>query len=317
MTDPLQTIVSETAALREGLECTRRLYWKIYIFSIPAAIAIICAIAALNTRGNDFPWPIVGIAALALIVIGFQILNTLYRTKTKLAFLARIAAALNLTYARRGLFSVRDFDRHQILPHYDIERIEDGFNGTVNGVRIMFQEVSLSERYRQENPRTRQMEVQERLTFWGLIIRIGIGKNLQDHTIVMPRNRINSFFRTTLSRYKSVNLVSPKFEDRFDTFATDQVEARYVLDPAFMERFMEADALAHTRWLSASFLGNEIAIAIERNRAMFEIGALWKPLSEENLACVLAELSLILRMVETLKLNPHTGLGATLPGKNP
>ena len=129
----------------------------------------------------------------------------------------------------------------------------------------------------------------------------------------MPRNRINSFFRTTLSRYKPVNLVSPKFESRFDTFSTDQVEARYVLDPAFMERFMEADALAATRWLSASFLGNEIAIAIERNRPMFEIGALWKPLSEQNLAIVLAELTIILKMVKTLKLNPHTGLGATLP----
>lgn len=313
MTDPIQTIITETAAIRDDLERTRKRYWRIYLIGLPTGIAAIFATAALNMQDQIFPFPVVGIAILVLSVIGFQILNTLYRSKTKLAFLARIASALGLTYARRGLFSVRDIDRHQILPHYDIERVEDGFSGTVNGVRIMFEEASLSERYRQENPRTRQMEMQERLTFWGLIVRIGIGKNLQDHTIVMPRNRINSFFRTTLSRYKPVNLVSPKFEDRFDTIATDQVEARYVLDPAFMERFMEADVLANTRGLSASFLANEIVIAMERNRAMFEIGSLWKPLNEENLGAVLAELALILKMVETLKLNPHTGLGAALP----
>ncbi|MDB5492545.1 MAG: hypothetical protein JWO78_2394 [Micavibrio sp.] len=313
MTDPLQIIALETAALREGLEHRRQRYWKIYLLGLPACLLLIGAIAAWNSRGQIFPWAIVGVAGLVLAVIGFQALNILYRTKTKLAFLARIASALGLAYARHGRFNVREVDNHQILPNYDIARVEDGFSGMVGGVRIMFEEAVLSERNRQQNPHTGKMEYREQMTFWGLIIRIGIGKNLQHHTIVMPRNRLNSFFRTTLSRYKPVNLVSPKFEAKFDTIATDQVEARYVLDPAFMERFMEADALANTRWLSASFLGNEIAIAIERNRAMFEIGALWRPLSQDVLAATLAELTLILKIVETLKLNPHTGLGASLP----
>lgn len=307
----LKTTLDETETIRADLEQRRQHYWQIYTMVIPMLFAASCAVAAMASDHETFPWPIIVFVTFASAVIGFQIINALYRRKTKTAFLNKIAESLGLTYNENGLFPVSAVAHHQILPGYDIHRVEDGFSGSINGVPIAFEEAILSERYKDDDG-----EWQERMTFWGLIIRIGIGKVLKDHTIIMPRNKINLFFRTKLSKFQPVNLVSPEFEKRFDTISTDQVEARYVLDPAFMQRFMEADTLAATKWLAASFHGQEIAIAIQHFKPLFEIGAVWKPLSESSLASVLEELNLILRMIETLKLNPNTGLGAAIPVKN-
>ena len=307
--------MTETASIRGTLEEKRQRYWQVYMMVAPMVFAIICAVAAMKSGDGHFPWAIVAFLTVAEALIGFQITNALYRKRTKAVFLERIGAALGLAYRKGGVFALDDIKAHLLLPQADRAHVEDGFSGTVKGMPLAFEEVMLFERYRDETVRDRsgRPQEQERAIFWGLVVRIGIGKTLDHHTIVMPRSRMGTKMMTMFSRYGRVNLVSPSFEAKFDTVATDQVEARYVLDPAFIERFMEADALAETKWLSASFREKEIVLAFQRFKPMFEIGALWRPLTEKNLAAVLAELATILKMIESLRLNPHTGLGAALP----
>ncbi len=306
--DPLQTLMTETAILRDEMESRREVYLRIFVMGAPMSFAAICAIAAMNTEQGVFPWPIVLILTLAVVVIGFQIANGLYRAQTKATFLNKIAAAMDLHYGRHGVFPLEDITHHKIIPPHDRQQIEDGFSGTINGVEIAFEEVILSDRIR-----TQDNQERDEISFWGLLIKIRIGKTLDAHTVVLPRNAAITFFRTMFSSFERVKLVSPKFEEIFDVMSTSQVESRYVLDPAFMERFMEAGNLLGSRWIEASFHGQEIALAVQRNRPMFEIGWLFKPLTDKSLEGVIAELKVVIGLIEVLKLNPYTGLGAALP----
>jgi hypothetical protein len=308
MNDPTQAILNEAATLSADLETKRESFFRIFLMGAPMSFALICAIAAMNTKEGVFPWLFVALFSVAAVFIEFHIINYFYRQKTKAAFLHRIAESLGLLYAKGGAFPLEDMADHKILPPHDVRHIEDGFSGEINGVPLAFQEIVLSDRVKDENN-----NVHNEMVFWGLVIRIGIGKILNAHTVVMPRNTTLTFFRSAFSSFERVKLVSPKFEDRFDVLSTDQVEARYVLDPAFMERVMEAGDLLGSKWLEISFRGSEIAFAVQRPRPMFEIGFLWKKLSHESLQDVADELKAVLGLIDALKLNPHTGLGAPLP----
>jgi hypothetical protein len=309
MKDAIQTLLDETESVRAELESRREIYLRIFLMGAPMSFASICAVAAIHTREGVFPWAAVWVMTLAVVVIGFQILNGLYRVQTKSAFLNKIAAALGLSYHRHGIFPLGEIQAHKILPFYDTQKIEDGFAGSINGVDVAFEEVALADRVRTEN------QEREEISFWGLVIRIRIGKVLDAHTVVLPRSATQTFFRTVFSSFERVKLVSPKFEDAYDVLSTSQVEARYILDPAFMERFIEAGKLLGSRGIQASFRDQEIAFAVQRNRPMFEIGWLFSPLTGKSLDGVIDELKAVIALIDVLRLNPYNGLGASLPSR--
>lgn len=309
MPDPILTIIDQSKTMLGELEERRQRYLQILCMAVPMGFAVICALAALMVGGGEFPWAMVLIITAVAGLIAFQVLNGLYRRQTKNAFLTQIAAAVGLTYHKNGLFPVDDFNQHKILPHADRIEIEDGFSGTINGVDIAFQEATLTDITPAQN---RNEQDRETIVFWGLLLKIRIGKVLNGHTVVLPRNALQVFFRTAFSKFEKVNLVSPSFDHRFNVMSTDQVEARYVLDPAFIERFIEAGDLLGSKWIEASFTDQEIAFAIQRNKPMFEIGWLVRSLTGTTLEATADELRAIIQLVDALKINPYTGLGASL-----
>lgn len=311
----IQTILDETTALRADLESRRERYFRLYIMGVPMAFAATCAIAAMHTDEGTFPWAIVGMITFAITFIGFHIANGLYRHSTKRIFLERIASALGLEYRKKGSFTVPDIEHHKIIPPHDTAYTEDGFSGRINNVSVAFQEIRLTDSV-PERQSDGRYEDREQDVFWGLVIRIGIAKKLEAHTVVLPRNGAMTFLRTAFSAFERVKLASPKFEKMFDVMSTSQLESRYILDPAFMERFMDAGTLLGAKWMEASFKGSEIAFAVQRNKPMFEIGWFFKPLTEKMLVDVTNEIRTVIDLVSVLKLNPYTGLGAALPSRD-
>lgn len=309
--DAVHILTEETKAICADLEAKRERYYQIFLMIAPMSFALICAIAAMKTHEGVFPWTIVWILTALAVVLEFQISNHLYRKRTKAALLHKIAGALGLEFSPRGCFPLDSVLKHGILPPFDVQHIEDGFHGRINGVDIGFQEVVLSSRVRDNEDKVRYEQ-----GFWGLVLRLKIAKTLTAHTVILPRRKMANFFRRQFTPFEPVNLVSPAFEKRFDVLSTDQIEARYVLDPAFMERILHAATLIGTKDVEISFLGDEIAFAIEHFRPMFEIGWLFKPLNAATLAETSNELQCVLHIIAALKLNPYTGLGASLGAKN-
>lgn len=291
------------------LEEKRQRYLQVYTMGVPMGFAVTCAIAALNgENGAAFPWVAVSIITFGITVAGFQVINGLYRRQTKKALLNQIAESMNLNYHRNGVFSLGDFASHRIAPACDRVVIEDGFSGTIGSVPVAFEEMQLTT----VNPRQNDNEQdQEDIVFQGLALQIGLGKRLEAHTVVLQKNAVMVSLETLLSKYQKINLVSPAFEKHFTVLSTDQVEARYVLDPAFMEAFLNAANVAGLRNIQASFRDQTMAMTIEHRKPLFEIGWIWQRLDHRALSRVHAELDFVTNVVTALKLNPYTGLGAS------
>ena len=304
----MQINTNDLPALIYNLDEKRQRYMQIFVMGAPMAFAALCAVGALMMdEQSGFPWMFVVFWTAVISLILFHVMNMKYRTHTKEALMRDLAAGMGLEFNPKGVMTWDDIAPHAILPPHDRLHIEDGFSGNINGVNIAFQEMTLTDETRDSDG-----DRSESTVFHGAIIRIGIGKTLSAHTVIMPRHAAR-FLRTAFSRFEPVRVSAPNFEKRFDIMGTSQLEAHYILDPGFMESFLAAADDLQTKHFEASFLNSEILFAVSRPGALFEIGHLFKPLKMDDLQTIQNELAGIGGLVNALKLNPHTGLGAKIP----
>lgn len=108
---------------------------------------------------------------------------------------------------------------------------------------------------------------------------------------------------------ETVKLEDPKFCNKFNVYSSDQVEARYLVTTAFMERFQKLNTSFASKKAKCSFCGDEIFFAINTNKNLFEIGSLFHSLKNpKSINDFYNELSSILELVKYFKLNEKTGL---------
>lgn len=109
-------------------------------------------------------------------------------------------------------------------------------------------------------------------------------------------------------KQKEIKLEDPNFAKRFKVFSTDEVEARYLVTTAFMERFLKLGTSFGTKKLKCAFYDNQIMFAISTNKNLFEFGSLFKTLKNPKNIHFFNELLSILDMIDYFKLDEKTGL---------
>ena len=111
---------------------------------------------------------------------------------------------------------------------------------------------------------------------------------------------------------QTVKLESTNFEKRFNVFSKNQVEARYLLTPTFIEKFTRLYTAFGTNKAKCSFYkdfsGNDrIMFAISTNRDLFEPGNLFTPINEPKYM-FLSDFTSIFNIIEFFKLDEKTKL---------
>ena len=109
---------------------------------------------------------------------------------------------------------------------------------------------------------------------------------------------------------KRVNLEDIVFSKKWKVYADDQVEARYVLTPAVMERMLAVKKLFHGNRLDFSFWGNNLLIAVHTNKDMFETTSLFKSaLDYRKVQEVICQLYSVFSVIDVLKLQNESREG--------
>jgi hypothetical protein len=106
------------------------------------------------------------------------------------------------------------------------------------------------------------------VVFKGLFFHLDFNKALRGTTIVEPENAGPSQIGDRDDLHL-VSLENPEFEREFKVYATDDVEARYILTPVMMEQLLALRGHAeHPVFLG--FKGSRAYIGIHYNRTLFE-----------------------------------------------
>ena len=108
------------------------------------------------------------------------------------------------------------------------------------------------------------------VVFHGLFFHLDFNKTLRGVTIVQPEDASSSQLGSRGSLTK-VALENPPCEQAFAVFASDEVEARYILTPAMMEQILALRQRAG-KPVFLAFKNNRAYIGVHYGRALFEPG---------------------------------------------
>lgn len=99
-----------------------------------------------------------------------------------------------------------------------------------------------------------------------------------------------------------------EFNKKYKTFSNNQVEARFVLTTAFMERFKNLQIAFKAKYIRAAFKDKKITIAIDAGKDLFSMAQMNKETNAETFVELFNEILSILALIQALKLNQKIGL---------
>ena len=192
------------------------------------------------------------------------------------------------------------FNQCSLLPGYDRAATEDHVLGEVDGVPFELAEAFLEKKVR------RDKRDDYDLVFRGLVARYAFPKRFAGRTIVRDDRGFLNALGHAGAGGERVHLEDPRFEERFDVFSSDQVEARYLLTPAFMERLVRL-ADASDGPMQAAFDGNDLLLVIDGRRGYFAQPSPWRDLRQsDHIRSFVEDIAFIREIAETLKLDATT-----------
>jgi hypothetical protein len=195
------------------------------------------------------------------------------------------------------------FNSSGLLPRHDRSKLEDEIRGEHGGVPFDLVECRLEDRRRNNKGGSYYVEI-----YHGILFRFRFPKKFQGCTIVTrDSGRIGNFFKGVGAPGERIELEDPRFEQQFEVRGTDQIEARYLLTPAFMERVVElAEVLGGSR-PALCFDDNRLLISVCVREDHFEGGGIFDDVADrQRVERLVRELCKIFDIIDTLKLTLRT-----------
>ncbi|MEM9761163.1 MAG: DUF3137 domain-containing protein [Pseudomonadota bacterium] len=248
----------------------------------------------------------------------------IFRKTAKLNVLSALAARQGLRYdmGRVDKETLRPFKEEELFGSGTSSGdSEDVFSGKLEGVDFVLFEARRTSR----SASSSQQSSSETLVFHGLCLQLRFPKRFSGITRVLSDYGL--FNRMHLvgadASLERVRLEDPRFEKQFEVVSTDQVEARYLLTPALMERLVAAQRILGKRTvLRAGFHGHHLLLTLDtrKNRSLwsrmrgnlnqlhhFEVQDVSKPVEQmEMVQRFEQEIALCKDIITTLQLNMRT-----------
>ena len=142
----------------------------------------------------------------------------------------------------------------------------------------------------------------------GVLVEFEMNKNFEGHTFIHERAATSRGIKFDRSKFEEVILEDPSFMQKYKIYSDNQVEARYVLTTAFIERFKNMKVAFRAKYIRAAFKDGKITIAIDAGRDLFQMANLDKDTDSNTFTELFNEILSILELINALKLNEKIGL---------
>lgn len=267
---------------------------------VPLGIAAALVFWVLAQWNDDPPGAFelvmfLGVGAIAGEVWAINKLQTQYERLYKSRVLPALAARVgDLTYKPASADKVHQLRAARILPECDSVQADDEIAGTHRGLGLSIIEARLR----------RRSGKQTQTVFDGLLVEIMLPRSLTGTTAVLTDEGALGNFKTRWKTegLETVRLEDPEFERRFEVYSNDQIEARALLTPAFMERFTSL-AKSSGSLPGAMAEGNRLVVALPKAMGtgdLFEAPPYWKPAGGQALAALERDIRAVLNVADTV-----------------
>ncbi len=292
--------LDQQAQAREAAK--RRMYM---VGGIGMGIAAIFALAAMALGWAQFGY--ITAALIAAAALGWasnirqEMINTL-----KQGMNGALARALDIEYsvaAVKGQECERALE-YGILPSFDDEYYQDYWRGRVGDTDFTLYEVHLTEERGSGKNRSTVT------VFQGIILRMAFAREFLGTTVLRRNSAIKfTLFGDSISgdgqKLERIKMVHPDFEDAFDVYSSDPVEAHYLVHPVYIERLIALEREFAGDNLAAIFHGGDMIITIETEN-MFESASMDAEQDRTGLTRTIAQFAEVARLMTALNERPRS-----------
>ncbi len=299
----------------ERLEAQRKSAFKrllIYVLcAIPATLILMVAILYFN--GSFQTMCLAPVGAIGIFFVLRHYLTKELRAHFKREIIGGIVKFLDpkLVYSPDACVPQSVFAANGLfLDHIDRYSGEDLVSGMMGATKLQFSEVHAEHKTEKSNGKGGKNE-SWRTVFKGLYLVAGFNKHFHGRTVLLP-DSAESMFGTLIGQKlqewnysrseQLVKLEDLEFEKEFAVYATDQIEARYILSTSLMRRITDFKHKCG-KTVSLSFADANVHIAIETGRDLFEPRLSGSLLDYEFARSQVADLELAIDIVDELNLN--------------
>ncbi len=189
--------------------------------------------------------------------------------------------------------------KSKVFPQYDSSMGDDFFCGVYNNTKTTIAEETLYKKVRTKNGSTNVT------MFKGVVILLEMKKKFKGQTVVVKDSGIFNIFKK-IGRGERIKLEDPLFEKQFEVFGDNQVEARYLLTTAFMERILQAQKAFLGKNIQFGFFDNKLLISIETKQNMFEISSIFqRTTNRQMIDRSFEQFAAVMEIIDTLQLNKY------------
>lgn len=136
-------------------------------------------------------------------------------------------------------------------------------------------------------------------SFKGVVIEFDFNKNISDAEIIFHEESIKSLLIPfNREKFKKVNLESINFENYYNLFCTDQIVARRIFTPQYMEKIERIRNVFDSNYIRGIIKNNKLILAINTSKNLLSINDVVK---NEDLICFYKEMISILKLIEYIK----------------
>ncbi len=217
----------------------------------------------------------------------------------------------NLEWAEGEYYDGRMFFNANLLVNYPrySAKYDDIFKGMHKDVHF-----EIAELFWQKNE-NQLLKARE-----GAIVKIKMNKNFTGNTIIESKRPLTrggimggiSEDYSNLYNNGKLNLIKLEdieFNKKYDIYTNDEVEARYLITPSFMQRLKYMKTAFRADKMRCSFYEGYLLIGLFTKKDLFSICSLFKPVDDpKQFFTMFEEILSIVKLIDYFKLNLKTGL---------
>ena len=210
----------------------------------------------------------------------------------------------NFSYVYEGKISDTILRQSDLFGAYTQNVGDDYFVGVYDEVRVTVAEEKLLSIKKD----FRNFDIKNKV-FGGVCVLLEMNKNFYGRTVVLKDRGAIGNALNKVKGLQNVRLEDSRFEKVFEVYSDDQIEARYLLTTAFMERMLHLRDLYNGKSIQFSFNENTLLISIPTKQNMFEANSFFGPNTDKKrIDLVFEQFYTIFSIIKLLKLNQRIGM---------
>ncbi len=252
-------------------------------------------------------------SAFGVYAWGSAKLNALGR-ETKEMLVEPVCHEFGMTFESSPLdpADIMTFRNLKLVPHWDRAKYEDRLTGQRQNAPFEFFEAHLEEKHETSSRNGRRTEWVT--VFRGQCLVARFPKPFKGVTRVERDHGAMNFLAKLGQDLPRVKLEDPVFEKSFEVYGTDQVEARFILTPDFMERLLSLEKAFQGKKLRCAFSGGEMYLCVE-GKNLFEPGSMYRRMDDlSRVREMLTDFAAVFLLIDSDGRTPYARSAAHLTG---